>query len=159
MPISLEQRGLMEARAEVDRVVRDLHGEPFRQAMRQATLIVEAGAKRYAPVDTGRLRASITSEVRLENNAVLGVVGSNVVYAPYMELGTGTYVGRPRYFPPPAALETWAKRHGFASGYMVARAIYKAGGLKPRRFLQRAFEENKARIVQIIGDGVKGIVR
>lgn len=158
MPVSLEQRGLIETRREMERIVSDLHGRPMLDAMYRAVFIVEADAKRLAPVDTGRLRASITSEVRSEGRDVRGVVGSNLKYAPYMELGTGTYVGRPRHFPPPQALAVWARRHGLPNGFVAARAIYRAGGLKPRRFLQRAFEQNQARIVRILGDGVKGII-
>lgn len=48
-------------------------------------LRVEGVAKRICPVDTGRLRASISS--RVEPGPV-GVVGTNVEYAPYVELGT-----------------------------------------------------------------------
>jgi hypothetical protein len=40
----------------------DLHGEPMLQGMRNATLLVTRDAKRFAPVDTGRLRASITPD-------------------------------------------------------------------------------------------------
>ncbi|KPJ77284.1 MAG: hypothetical protein AMJ81_00035 [Phycisphaerae bacterium SM23_33] len=61
--------------------------------MRDATLLVERHAKINAPVDTGRLRASITPEVRQQSNTVQGVVGSNVVYAPFQELGWTTAKG------------------------------------------------------------------
>lgn len=44
-------------------------------------------------VQTGRLRASIAG--RVENNGRRGVVGSNVNYAPYLELG----VKRRRAYP------------------------------------------------------------
>lgn len=43
-------------------------------------------------VDTGRLRNSITYEVRMDEQAVY--VGSNVEYAPYVELGHSQEVGR-----------------------------------------------------------------
>ena len=45
---------------------------------------VEGQAKELAPVDTGNLKASITS--RVVRNAA--IVGTNVEYAPYMEYGT-----------------------------------------------------------------------
>lgn len=38
-------------------------------------------------VDTGRLRSSITHEVREEGNEVIGLVGSNVEYARRLEFG------------------------------------------------------------------------
>ena len=43
-------------------------------------------------VDTGRLRNSITYEVRMDEQAVY--IGSNVEYAPYVELGHSQEVGR-----------------------------------------------------------------
>ena len=39
-----------------------------------------------APVDTGNLKNSLTSEVHMEEKAVY--VGTNVEYAPYQEFGT-----------------------------------------------------------------------
>lgn len=49
-----------------------------------AGILVESAAKGFAPVDTGRLRASITHDAD-ETGAV---IGTNVEYAPYVELGT-----------------------------------------------------------------------
>lgn len=61
------------------------------------SLRVEGAAKRAAPVDTGRLRASITHEVE-DHRAeleVVGRVGTNVEYAIYQELGTRFMSARP----------------------------------------------------------------
>jgi HK97 gp10 family phage protein len=49
---------------------------------------VERGAKRYCPVDTGRLRSSITSVVGEVDGETSVVVGTNVEYAPHIEFGT-----------------------------------------------------------------------
>lgn len=49
----------------------------------------ENGAKRRAPVDTGRLRASITSRVEQESpEQLVGILGTNVEYAIFQEFGT-----------------------------------------------------------------------
>lgn len=151
MPIivDVEVRGLKELQAKLERAGRDLHGEPIIAAMRESTLWVQRDAKLNAPVDTGRLRASITPEVRTEALQVLGVVGSNVEYAPYMELGTKPH------WPPLGALEVWARRHGMIA-FVVARAIAERG-LKPRKFLQNAFEKNKDRIQRRLERAVKEI--
>jgi len=66
----------------------------IRQTMRQGTTIVALEAKRLSPYDTGRLMSSITSEVRGISMDVVGIVGSNVEYAPYQELGTKWMRGR-----------------------------------------------------------------
>ena len=61
-------------------------------------IIVQNEARRMAPVDTGRLRASITVK-RTPDGAV---VGSNVEYAPYVEYGTSKMAAQP--FLRPAVL-------------------------------------------------------
>lgn len=151
-------KGLVEAKDKLEQVVTDLRGEEFVRGMRQSVLMVTRSAKMDAPRDTGRLVNSITGEVRQVGKTVQGVVGSNVEYAPYMELGTGTFAGKPAHFPPPAALTTWARRHGM-NPYVVARAIYLRGGLRPRHFFKNAFEKNQGAIRDLIGDTVSRIVR
>jgi hypothetical protein len=92
----VEIQGLEEVQAKMEQVVSDIRGGPFLRGMRDATLIVERTAKQKGsgPVDTGRLRASITPEVRPHGPTVQGVVGSNVTYAPYQELGWTTASGK-----------------------------------------------------------------
>lgn len=46
----------------------------------------EGNAKLMCPTDTGRLKNSITNQIDMQENAVY--VGTNVEYAPYVELGT-----------------------------------------------------------------------
>ncbi len=150
MSISFEIRGLKETEKRMERIETDLSGDPMLNAMGKATMMVTASAKRFAPVDTGRLRASITPEVRSTPTEVIGVVGSNVKYAPYVELGTKPH------WPPISALEVWARRHG-TSAFLVARAIARRG-TKAHRFLQQAFEQNQARIVALFEQTVKQIV-
>ena len=70
-----------------DEVVKE-YNTAIEQAMKEAVLIVEADAKRNCPVDTGRLRASITNQVKKIAGAVLeGRIGTNVDYAKWVELG------------------------------------------------------------------------
>ena len=51
--------------------------------------LVRDTAQRLAPVDTGALRDSITSEVDASGTTVVGRVGPHVPYAVYVEFGTG----------------------------------------------------------------------
>ena len=149
--IDAEVIGLKETQAEMERIAAELHGAPVVQAIRDSTLLVQRDAKIAAPVDTGRLRASIMPEIRTPGNDVEGVVGSNVFYAPFMEYGT-----RP-HWPPQSALETWARRHG-TSAFVVARAIARRG-TKARLFLTNAFESNKDKIIHHINNAVRGIIK
>lgn len=152
--IDIEVTGLVETRRKLRQVAEDMHGKPIVQAVRESAFLVERDAKRNAPVDRGRLRNSITSDIRQSGRDVIGVVGSPVKYAPNMELGTGTFVGKPPHFPPPSALRLWAARHGM-NAFLVARAIFRRGGLKPRRFLQGAFDMNMQRIRLKIENAVR----
>jgi len=132
--------GLKEAQDKLANIARELRGPAMDSAMRKATMIVTGAAKRNSPVDTGLLRASITPEVRHPfGNTVEGIVGSNVKYAPFMELGTKPH------FPPLAALATWARRHG-TTAFIVCRAIARRG-LKPRFYLKKALEDNVKKVV------------
>lgn len=148
--MSAEVKGVKETEAKLQQVSDDLHGSPMEEGMRDATAIVLGTAKRYATVDTGRMRNSITPEVRNMGATIQGVVGSNVVYAPYQELGT-----RP-HWPPIQALTVWASRHG-TTAYNVAKGI-AIHGTKAVRFLQRGFEENRSRIIDRLDKAAKEIV-
>lgn len=147
-----EIKGLRETQAKMDQSIRDLRGEPMLEGMRDATLLVTSTARVLAPVDTGRLRASILPEVRSEalTGSVIGVVGSNLNYAPFAELGTKPH------FPPLAALEVWARRHG-TTARAVALAIARRG-TKAYRYLQGGVEQNESKIIALIGDVISKIV-
>lgn len=133
--------------------------KPLRNFFERVTITAESKAKPLAPVDTGHLRASIQREVDRSELPTWGAVGildaregSPLWFkARAMEYGTGR-VGDPAvshkasHFPPwgaqNPALETWARRHGFASGFRVAQAIGRRGGLRPRPFLRPALAES-----------------
>ena len=55
-------------------------------ALTSVGLQAENDVRNVTPVDTGNLRNSITSRVKMDENAVY--VGTNVEYAPHQELGT-----------------------------------------------------------------------
>ena len=65
--------------------------EQAKQALMKAAIVVEADAKKKCPVDTGRLRSSITHEFSWqysELDELVTRVGTNVNYAHYVEFGT-----------------------------------------------------------------------
>ena len=111
--------------------------------MEKASLLVETQAKQDCPVDVGILRASITSEVEFTGDEIIGRIGSNEEYAPYVHNGTGIYAvnGDGRKTP-------WT--------YIVKAGKYKGGhytlGQKPNPFLEYAKLFNMDRILRILGD-------
>ena len=68
-------------------------------ALEEIGLLAESYAARKCPVDTGNLRGSIAHEVDAGDSAVY--IGTNVEYAPYVELGTSRQKAQP--FLRPAA--------------------------------------------------------
>ena len=70
-------------------------------ALEKIGLLAEGYAQMKCPVDTGNLRSSITHEVDAGEKAVY--IGTNVEYAPYVELGTSKQKAQP--YLRPAATE------------------------------------------------------
>lgn len=65
-------------------------------ALRDGALETQGEAQRLAPVDTGRLRASITTR---DSGPLTWEVYTNVDYAGYVESGTGIYAPGGRRTP------------------------------------------------------------
>lgn len=81
----------------------DALSEQLEQALTAIGLTAESYAKADCPVDTGRLRNSITHAVESGEKAVY--IGTNVEYAAFVELGTSRMKARP-YLRPAAANHT-----------------------------------------------------
>ncbi len=64
---------------------------PANAAIKKATLQFERDVKMATPLDTGRLRSSITHQFLSE---MTGLVGTNVGYAPFIEFGHTQTPGR-----------------------------------------------------------------
>ena len=90
--------------------------------------------------DTGRLRNSITHAVK--EDAVY--IGSNLSYAPFVELGTGIYAsdGQGRKSP-------WAYRDSKGKWHWTR-------GIKPHHMLKKAASEHDSEYKTIIENILKG---
>lgn len=84
--------------------------EQIEQALTAIGLTAESYAKQECPVDTGRLRNSITHAVETGEQAVY--IGTNVEYAVFVELGTSRM--KPRPYLKPAATEHSAEYKSLA---------------------------------------------
>lgn len=84
------------------------------RALERCGLQAEGYAKDLTPVDTGNLRNGITHQVSEDGREVY--IGTNVEYAPYVELGTGIYAesggGRPTPWVYQDAKGQWHWTHG-----------------------------------------------
>lgn len=69
--------------------------------LRRAAFAMEADAKALAPVDTGNLRASISTTVTGDGRAgqMSAEIGPTALYGGYVEFGTSTQAGQPFMAP------------------------------------------------------------
>ncbi|WP_019549824.1 HK97 gp10 family phage protein [Streptomyces sulphureus] len=102
----------------------------------EVTTAVATAARRRAPVDNGRLRASIRSETSVRGSQVVGEVWSSLEYAAYVHEGTGIYgpSGQP-IRPRRARVLSWQPRGG---GRVFAREVR---GQRGQPFLADALAE------------------
>lgn len=126
-------------------------GEAAEKIMTIIGIKAEKYAKARCPVGTpestgikgyrgGTLRNSITFEVESEGTSAEVAIGSNVEYAPYVELGTGPYFQTP---PEWEQFDT-AESDGTGNAYV-----------KPRPFLRPAIEDHISEYKSIIDSELK----
>lgn len=116
--------------------------EEIRKSMQKACMLIKREAVEKCPVDMGQLRASIHYETQIYKDKVVGRIGSNLEYAPYVHQGTGIYAvdGNGRKKP-------W--------GYTAKAGKYKGfhwtWGQKPQPFLKNAVFNNRDQIEKLLG--------
>ena len=156
--LSVKVEGMAELQAKVEQVVMDLQGSPMIQAMRDATMLMLRDAKINVPVNTGQLRASILPEVAQRGETVQGVVGSNVVYAPFVELGTKPH------WPPRRPIIYWTMRKLQLRGAELRAAVrgirrkIAHHGTKGQKYLEKAFEKNRDAVIRLMCDAIWRII-
>lgn len=105
--------------------------------------MIEADAKRNAPVDLGKLRQSINYQST--NNRFGASIYANVPYAAYQEFGTGGYVR-----VPPEMKEL--------AEYFKGRGV-KRINLQPQPFLYPALVLNREKYIQALKNKLKQLTR
>lgn len=159
-------------RAQVNAALRLL----VRRSQSEARKVVAASARRIqnqarvlAPVDVGTLRSKILP--KMFQGGLVAEIGSRVGYSAFIEFGTGLLNRVPaealkegakkgkgrRYFPPPAALMPWVRRHKMPpeAAFAVAAAIYRRGGTPPKPFLFPAWEMEKGRFIREVMNALR----
>lgn len=71
--------------------------ERTRAVVRKAAFDIEGQAKNRAPVDTGALKSSISTE--FEDNGLTGIIAPHVEYATFVEFGTRRMSAQPYMTP------------------------------------------------------------
>jgi phage gpG-like protein len=89
--MALAGGGVVEVREDNSKQIADAISKAIAVALEEIGLSAERFAKRACPVDTGRLRNSITHVVNMDEKAAY--IGTNVEYAKYVENGTSRRKG------------------------------------------------------------------
>lgn len=155
--MNIELRGLRDVLNSL--APQELLGKPLRNFYHRAAIYVQGKARPKTPVDNGLLRNRLLTEIdssplpQWSKVGFLNATEGTELYsqARAMEYGTGRR-GDPAvshkagHFPPSAKLDVWAARHGFPSGFVVARIIARRGGLDPRHMLKDGLRESLSAI-------------
>ena len=149
--MNFELKNFDETTDDLNRMGEEIGGPPMLRIMRDAAMLVTREAKMLVPVDTGRLRASITPEVRQAGNSFVGIVGSIVEYAKAVEEGTKPH------WPPVGELATWARRHGWTEANI--RYVIGTRGTRPHPYLVPAVENNSDAIARLFARGIEQVIR
>lgn len=111
------------------------------RGLEKCGLVAEGYAKKLQIPDTGNLRNSITHVVNEDEPSVY--IGTNVEYAPYVELGTGIYAegggGRPTPWVYQDANGNWHYTHGQKAQPFLKPAVAEHAD-KYREIIKNALE-------------------
>lgn len=135
--MSIEFDGLRDILEMLDEAVDE---EKLNTALGRACALIERAAKEKAPKGSGELRRSITSKV--ENGE--GVVFTPLLYAPYVEFGTGLFAEDGGRTDVP-----WNYQDDEGNWHSTS-------GMKPRPFMRPALDENREEILRILKEGIIG---
>ena len=147
------------ARLRADRIAQ----QHLRRGFEEVGWFLRSEASKRAPVHKGTLRGSIAHEVDPSPVPLWVRVGhlrdGAAPHAPYMEFGTGLVHDHPSWprrvhRVSGGKLAPWAELRG-VNPYAVANAIMRRGGLRPRRYLRGALEENSDRVIRIIAGALR----
>lgn len=109
-------------------------------------------ARQLCPVDEGRLRASLTMEIRITPRGPIARIGSNLEYARYVHEGTGIYGPRHTAIVPvkaqalrwPVKNNSGGGRRRFRGGATRAYVFsMRSSGSPPRPFLLDALRQTR----------------
>ena len=112
--------------------------ETINSLMGECCALLEAEAKKKSPKGNGELRRSITSKV--EN--LEGTVFTPLLYAPYIEYGTGLFA------------ENGGRKDVPWSYQDEKGEWHSTRGMKPQPFFRPALDENREEILNILKRGI-----
>lgn len=145
--------------------------EAIDRAMKASLLVLEAEAKSNAKVISGGLRSSITHQIKGSGASTLGIIGSPLEYAKYVEYGTGEKAekgaGRKGYWVFVKGSTGMGASRGKSYTLKQAKQImaimrkdgkeaYYTNGIRPQKFFRGAFEAKKDVVKTMLAKELRG---
>lgn len=114
----------------------------YQQKLAKACSLLVAEAVKKAPKGNGELRRSIKFKIDNTDDEIVGVVYSNLLYAPYVEYGTGLFAenGNGRKDVP------WHYQDEEGNWHTTS-------GMPPSPYFRPALDENRNEILKILKEG------
>ena len=135
MAASVKMEGIEDVIALLENAVDE---ETIKGNLEKACMLVERTAKQKAPKGNGELRRSITSRIDTDADELKGVVFTPLLYAPYVEFGTGLFAENGGRTDVP-----WCYQDDEGNWHSTS-------GMKPQPFMRPALEENREQILRIL---------
>jgi HK97 gp10 family phage protein len=145
------------------------------KAMQKAIHLVQEDAKTNVSVESGELRESIYTDVRQQDNSVIGTCFTNKEYASYVEFGTGqkgaaNHAGISPGITPAYRLDPWwiheskidkelAEKYHWLKINTDEGVFYMCRGQPARPFLYPALKNNSDNIKKIFEDHIEDTLR
>lgn len=129
---------IVGAESLIERLDGMLDEESMRIALGKACALVERSAKQKAPKGNGELRRSITSKVEGD----VGIVYTPLLYAPYVEYGTGLFAESGGRTDVP-----WCYQDDKGEWHTTS-------GMAPQPYMRPALNENREEIKRILKEGI-----
>jgi hypothetical protein len=126
----------------------------------QALLLLQREIQELTPTASGTTRNSIAAQPpEIINDSIIGLVGSPLPQAEYLELGTAPHR------PPIQPIEDWVKQKLGLTGVEATRAAWAIAGAIARRgtegahMFEQGFERNREQVQRILDEGVRAVLR
>ena len=136
----MEVVGINELTKTLDKLSDD---ELIKEALISACALVESSAKENAPKGTGALRRSIQYEIQGNK----GIVFTPLLYAPYVEYGTGLFAEK-------GGREDVPWRYQDDEGNW-----HTTFGMPPQPYMRPALNENREQILKLLNDAIEEAIK
>lgn len=151
--------------SELERFAEDMRtadrpiGRIMHNTMQKSVDYAQEAIRLETPVNTGKIRQSIATEIRGTSAGITGEIFTPLVYGLPLEYGR-----KPGRMPPVDVIQLWVHQKGIAAGqderqvaYLIARAIGRRG-TKGAHMFEKGMKNAESRIMRLWEDATGDIL-